>query len=127
MLSLASSASVGVHASFGRAFAIPLCRRMATLSSDSSDEMVRVRLTLEHPSSFLIVSLDSPHLRRAAFACLPDGEGAHRVEAVWAASGGDASHSLRLMRRWHADAFPFHSLTPGPLLSSEEKSAWGVL
>ena len=128
-LLLAAAAATAVHATFGRKDALSLCRRWAmrrSLSADSAASLARLRLAMEHPSSFLITCLDDPR-HRAAFACLPDGDGVHRVEAVWTDGRGGPAFRLRALRRWHADAFPDHQLTPGPRLSEDERTAWGVM
>ena len=121
-----------LHATFGRAHGMALCRKWSTelkLPTDDTDRaavVVRARMALEHPSAFLVAACD-PDDSLCAYVCTPVGREVHRIDAVvWAQDTDVLRPALRFraLRRWHGETYPHLCLTPGSTLSKEELWAW---
>ena len=128
--------SNALHATFGRAQSISLCRKWASGMHLSVDEMqkdisrastlIRARLALEYPSSFMIVSLEDDK-RPTGFVCTPIGPDVHRVDAVmWPSDiAENRAYQTRFesLRAWHAKSYPDVCLVAGSL-TTDEIAAW---
>lgn len=128
--------SDALHATFGRAQSISLCRKWASSMHLSVDEMqkdisrastlIRARLALEYPSSFMIVSLEDDE-RPTGFVCTPVGPDVHRVDAVmWPNDCTDGrAYKIRFesVRSWHSKSYPEVCLVAGSLMP-DEIAAW---
>ena len=101
-----------------------LCRKWATdLELPTSDmeraaTVVRARMALEHPSSFLIADESL-----SGYVCRPLGTRGHRIEAVVWGDEDERSAAFERLRVWHGKHFPDLRLTIG-MLEAEDKRAW---
>lgn len=111
-----------LHATFGRAQAQSLCRHWAIDQVHAPEPLARVRLALEHPSSFMVVAMH-PSEASFGFVCRPTGPETHRIEAVvWPPTPG-ASACFAALRLWYAMHYADYRLEVGRL-QTEELRAW---
>lgn len=122
LVALAPSVS-GLHATFGRAQSMQLCRRWATPShAVESNTLVRARLALEDPKAFAILATDDDRI--CAFVCVGVGSDVHRVDAVVWPDRKRRTQRFDDLQTWHACEFPEQCLVPGKL-EADELQAWG--
>lgn len=117
-----------VHSTFGRSHGMQLCRRWATALELPADRMyeantvVRARLALEHPSSFLIAGSHDEGI--VGFVCTPVGHDVIRVDAVvWPTGVREHGVRFQMLRKWHAENYGGQSLVAGSL-DRWELDAW---
>lgn len=123
MLALWTCAAAAiVHASFGRAHALELFRQWAS-SKDQLTTLVRARIALEHPSSFLITSVSDDDAM-VAYVCLPVGPEVCRIDAVVWSDGTADPERFRALRRWHADVFQGKTILVPGRLEPADLFAW---
>lgn len=110
-----------VHATFGRAQGMSLCRRQACKGDVRATTTV-ARLALEHPSAFSVASEEDDRI--ALFVVVPIGRHIHRIDAVMWPEGAHLSKRFRALRKWHAASYTDHILIPGDVLPPDEQRAW---
>ena len=132
LLALNVAYTNSLHATFGRAQAMSLCRKWVSSviepARHPSSAIVRARLALEHPSSFMIVAFDDENTSTTegvatAYVCTPVGSDVHRIDAIMWADSCDLSASLDRVRGWHSRHWPNKCLAPGKL-TTREVDAW---
>ena len=126
-----SSLSVvsAVHGIVPRVEGLAMCRRFAAASPPDPIQqasLVKARLALEHPSTFVVLGLPDEEDDRDSmvmYICTPVGTEVHRVDAILWPEASDHILLMRRFRRWHHHEFRTTCLLPGAL-SPEDSAAW---
>lgn len=106
-----------LHASFGRASSLKICRRLSTVCEDA-EQLVKARLALEIPSSFSILAGSDGF--PIMYVCSVVGVEVHQLNAcLWPSNDVVKRHRLHELKEYHERTFSEHVLTTGSLCEDE--------